>query len=104
MASLADQYTYSQTAGFQNQVKQAMISAALAVSAEALAFNRSRTALAISILRPNGLANYLPIFTAAAANDPAVSATIAAGGASSTATDVQIQNAVNAAWNGIANQ
>lgn len=104
MASLADQYTYSQNAGFQNQVKQAMVTAAELISGEAQAFNRNRTTLAIAILNPNGVANYLPIFAELVAADATVSGTIAAGGASATATDGQIQNAVNAAWNDVANR
>lgn len=104
MASLADQYLYSQTQTLQNQVKQAMISAAIAVSSEAQAFNRNRTLLAIRVLAPGGIAAYLQQFAAAVCNDATVSATIAAGGASATATDAQIQNAVNGAWNAIANQ
>lgn len=104
MASLADQYTYSQNAGFQNQVKQAMVSAAVAVSGEAQAFNRNRTALAIKVLAPGGVAAWLPPFAEAVANDPTVSATIAVNGGSASATDPQIQAAVNAAWNAIANQ
>jgi hypothetical protein len=103
MASLADQYTYSQTQTFQNQVKQAMVSTAIAVSGEAAAYNRNRTTLAIAVLKPNGVANYLGQFAAAAANDSTVSATIASGGATATATDAQISNAVSAAWNAIAN-
>lgn len=102
MASLADQYTYGQSAGFQNQVKQAMISAAIAVSGEAQAFNRNRTALAIDVLqRPNV---WLPQFAQAVANDAIVSGTIAAGGASATATDAQIQTALNGIWNAFANR
>lgn len=103
MASLIDQYTFSQSQTFQNQVKQAMVSAAIAISGEAQAFNRNRTALAIKVLQAGGLAAYLNQFAEAAANDATVSASIAAGGASATATDAQIQAAVNAAWNAIAN-
>lgn len=102
MASLADQYTFAQSAPFQNQVKQAMISAAIAISGEAQALNRNRTALAIDVLqRPNV---WLAQFAQAVANDTTVSASIASGGASATATDVQIQNAVNASWNAFANR
>lgn len=104
MASLADQYTYSQTATLQNQVKQAMVSTAIAVSAEAQAFNRNRTELAIKVLAPGGVANYLGQFAAAVCNDATVSASIASGGATATATDANITNAVSAAWNAIANQ
>jgi hypothetical protein len=104
MASLADQYTYSQNAGFQNQVKQAMLTAAELISGEAQAFDQYRRVLAATILQPNGVANYIPIFAALVAADSVVSGTIASGGASATATDAQIQNAVNAAWNDVANR
>lgn len=102
MASLADQYTYGQSAGFQNQVKQAMISAAIAVSGEAQAFNRNRTALAIDVLQHPNV--WLAQFAQAVANDATISASIAAGGASATATDAQIQTAVNGIWNAFANR
>lgn len=102
MASLSDQFTYSQNATLQNQVKQAMVSAAIAISSEAQAFNRNRTALAIAVLQsPN---TFLPQFTQAVANDATVSSKIASGGASSTATDTDISNAVSAAWNAFANR
>lgn len=103
MASLSDQYTYSQTQTLQNQVKQAMVSAAIAISGEAQAFNRNRTFLAIKVLSPGGIVASLPQFVAAVCNDATVSSTIASGGATATATDAQIQNAVNSAWNAIAN-
>lgn len=102
MATLADQSTYATNPGFQNQVKQAMLSAAIAISGEAQAFNRNRTTLAIAVLQnPNA---WLPQFAQVVANDATVSGTIASGGASATATDVQIQNAVNGAWNAFANR
>jgi hypothetical protein len=104
MASLIDQFTYSQTATLQSQVKQAMVSAAIAISGEAQALNRNRTSLAIAVLSPNGVSNYLTQFCEAVANDGVVSGTIASGGASATATDAQIQNAVNGAWNAVANR
>lgn len=103
MASLSDQYTYSQTQTLQNQIKQAMVSAAIAISGEAQANNRNRTGLAIRILAPGGVAAHLQQFSAAVCNEATVSGTIASGGATATATDVQIQNAVNGAWNAIAN-
>jgi hypothetical protein len=103
MASLTDQYLYSQTQTLQNQVKQALVSAAIAISGEAQANNRNRTALAIRVLAPGGVTNYLQQFAAAVVNDATVSASIAAGGASASASDAQIQNAVNAAWNAVAN-
>jgi hypothetical protein len=103
MASLADQYTYSQTQTLQNQVKQAMVSTAIAVSGEAQAFNRNRTALAIKVLAPGGVTAYLGQFAAAVCNDPTVSASIASGGATATATDANITNAVSSAWNAVAN-
>lgn len=103
MASLSDQYLYSQTQTLQNQVKQAMVSAAIAISGEAQAFNRNRTALALRVLAPGGVTAYLQQFAAAVCNEATVSGTIASGGASATATDVQIQNAVNGAWNAVAN-
>lgn len=102
MASLADQYTYSQNATLQNQVRQAMVSAAIAISGEAQAFNRNRTTLAIAVLKNPSA--YLPQFTQIVANDATVSGTIAAGGASATATDAQIAAAISAAWNAVANQ
>jgi hypothetical protein len=104
MASLLDQYTYSQNATLQSQVKQAMVSSAIAVSGEAQAFNHNRVTLATRILAPGGVSNYLTQFCQAVTNDATVSGTIAAGGASATATDAQITNAVTAAWNAIANQ
>ena len=104
MSTLADQYAYSQTVGFQNQVKEAVINAAVAISGEAQAFDTQRRRLAEAILAPNGLSNYLPVFALAVANDATFSTTIAAGGASSTGTDAQIEAAVAAAWNAIANQ
>ncbi len=102
MASLTDQYTFAQSAPFQNQVKQAMISAAIAISGEAQALNRNRTALAIDVLQRANF--WLSEFAQAVANDATVSGTIAAGGASATATDAQIQSAVNSAWNAFANR
>lgn len=104
MASLIDQYTYSQNATFQSQVKQAMVSAAIAISGEAQAFNRNRVSLAVRVLAPGGIAQYVAQFAEAVANDATVSASIASGGATATATDGQLQSAVNAAWNAIANQ
>lgn len=104
MASLIDQFTYSQTTNFQNKVKQQMIATAIAVSGEAQAFNRNRTSLAIKVLGPNGVSTYLQQFVAAVANDGTVSGKIAAGGASGTETDADISSAVAAAWNAIANQ
>lgn len=104
MASLADQYTYSQSAGFQNKVKQQMIATAIAISGEAQAYNRNRTSLAIRVLGPSGLATYLAQFAAAVANDATVSSKIASGGSSGTEIDTDIANAVSAAWNAIANQ
>ena len=104
MTTLADQYTWSQNAGFRNQVSQAMVTAALQISAEAQSFNRNRTALAIKILAPGGVAQYLPQFAEAVAADATYGGTIAAGGASSTGTDAQLQTAVNSAWNDVANQ
>src|SRR4051794_20162207 len=102
MASLADQYTYSQNNGFQNQVKQALVSAAIAISGEAQANNRNRTSLAIAVLKNPSA--YLPQFAQIVANDATVSASIAAGGASASATDANIANAISAAWNAVANQ
>ena len=104
MASLADQYTYSQTATFQNKVKQQMVAAAIAISGEAQAYNRNRTTLAIKVLAPNGVNAYIAQFAAAVANDATVSSKIASGGASGTETDADVTNAVSAAWNAIANQ
>lgn len=102
MATLTDQYTYAQSGPFQNQVKQAMLSAAVAISGEAQAFNRNRTALAIAVLQsPN---SYVSQFAQAVANNATVSATIAAGGASSTATDAQIASAVSGAWDAFSNR
>jgi len=104
MASFADQFTYSQTPTLQNQVKQAMVSAAIAISGEAQAFNRNRVALAIAVLAPTGIVNYLSQFCAAVTNEATVSGTIVSGGATATATDAQIANAVSGAWNAIANR
>lgn len=104
MASLADQYAYSQTQPLQNKVKQQMVASAIAVSGEAQANNRNRTTLAIRILSPNGVTNYLQQFIAAVTNDATVSGKIASGGASGTETDADVASAVNAAWNAVANQ
>lgn len=104
MASLSDQYTYSQTNTMQNQVKQAMVAAAIAIAGEAQANNRHRTSLAIAVLAPGGLANYLQQFVAAVCSDPTVSASIASGGGTATATDANISNAVSGAWNAIASR
>lgn len=104
MSSLADQFTWSQNAGFRNQVSEALVNAAIAVSGEAQANNRNRTSLAIAVLAPGGIAQYLPQFAEAVATDATYSATIAAGGASSTATDAQLETALTGAWNAIANR
>jgi len=104
MASLVDQYTYSQTTNLQSKVRQAMASAAIAISGEAQAYNRNRVTLAIRILSPQGVANYLPVFIAAVTNDATVYSKIASGGATGTETDADVSNAVSASWNAIANQ
>lgn len=104
MASLADQYSYSQTQTLQNKVKQQMVASAIAISGEAQAYNRNRTSLATRILQEGGIAKYLQQFVAAVTNDATVSSKIASGGASGTETDSDIQNAISAAWNAIANQ
>lgn len=104
MASLADSYTYSQNAGFQHQVQAAMVTAAIAIAGEAAAFDRDKRALAFAVLSPNGLNNYTTAFSLAVAIDATFGATIAAGGASATGTDAQLQSAVNAAWAAIASR
>lgn len=102
MANLSDQYTYSQLPAFQNKVKQALISAAIAISGEAQANNRNRTTLAIAVLA-NPTA-YLQQFAEAVANDATVSGKIASGGGSGTETDADISTAISGAWNAFANR
>jgi hypothetical protein len=102
MATLADQFTYSQNATFQNKVRQALVSAAIAISGEAQANNRNRTTLAIAVLA-NPTA-YLQQFCEAVTADPTVSGKIAGGGASGTETDADVSNAVSASWNAFANR
>ena len=102
MASLADQYTYSQTTVLQNRVREALVSAVLAIQNEATstAFHKDRAALAVQIvINMNG---WLTQFALAVANDATVSSKIAVGGATSTDTDTDVSNAVSAAWNGFA--
>jgi len=104
MASLADQYTYSQTTTFQNRVKQAVISAAVAIQNEATsaAFHYHRAKLAQEILMPGGMTNWLVQFAEGVANDATVSGKIATGGASGTDLDTDIASAVSALWTGFA--
>lgn len=100
MSTLADQGTWATNAGFQNQVKEALMSTAEQIAGEAQAHNRTRTALAIKVLaNPSA---YLTQFAQAVAADATYSATIASGGASATGTDAQILSAISAAWNDFA--
>ena len=104
MASLVDQYAYSQTQSLQNKVKQQIVATAIAISGEAQTYNRNRTALAIRVLSPGGISQYLSQFVAAVCNDATVSSKIAIGGAAGTETDADVANAVSASWNAVANQ
>lgn len=100
MASLADQYTYSQTSTFQNRVRVALTATAIAVAGEAQAYNRNRVSLAVAVLE--SITSWLNQFAVAAANDATVSGKIAVGGATGTDTDTDVNNAISAAWNAMA--
>lgn len=102
MASLADEYTYSQTTTFTNRTRVGVVSALLAIQNEAAstAFHKDRIALAVTVM--NNLDVWVTKFAIAAANDATVAGKIASGGATGTDTDADLSNAISAAWNGFA--
>lgn len=88
-----DQYTLSQDVTFRGRVRVAMVTAAIAIAAEAVGTtnHRERAVYARSVL--NNVEGYAPRFAEAVAAD----ATISAG-----SPDPTIQTRVNAIWDAFA--
>jgi len=94
--TLQTQYTLSQDATFQQRVRQAIVTAAIAISNEApnVTGHSQRAQLAVKVLSDQG--PWSQRFAEGAATDSAVAA------AEVGATDAQINNAVTSQWNAYA--
>lgn len=104
-ATLQSQYTLSQDVNFQQRVRQALVSSAIAISNESVGTfaHNQRVALATKVLADP--ARWTLAIVEGVASDAAVSA--AAGSPTpnqANVTDAQINTAVTSQWNAYAGQ